>query len=216
MKSHNCKIARTIASTLMSLLFLAAASFAATKPLINPEGLALDSKGNLYVANEGGNQVLIYNPSYQQLTVKTISINLNGPTGVAFDGSGNLWVSNINSSQIYEYSPTGAFLQRLSEVDRLRYSVAEPRPFLCSGGHGAPAYSRRSCEGKGAFKPWPTKARRARLRGCRGRICRRVDPRKKTRRRGSPASGCIIDRACRSQNASRAQRRKQSRCYGKP
>jgi DNA-binding beta-propeller fold protein YncE len=106
------KIARLTLSLLMSLFVFAAASFAATKPQNEPEGLALDSKGNLYVANVGGNEVLVYNTNYQQLTGRTISLYLNGPTGVAFDPSGNLWVSNLNSSQIYEYSPTGSFLQQ--------------------------------------------------------------------------------------------------------
>jgi len=51
MRSRNSKIARTVASVLMSLLFLTVISPAATKPISAPEGLALDSKGNLYVAN---------------------------------------------------------------------------------------------------------------------------------------------------------------------
>jgi DNA-binding beta-propeller fold protein YncE len=51
----------------MSLLFLAAVSSAATKPISAPEGRALDSKGNLYVANYSGNEILIYSPSYQQM-----------------------------------------------------------------------------------------------------------------------------------------------------
>lgn len=111
MKSRNGKITRNIVSALMSLLF-AAASFAATKPLSGPTGVALDSKGNLYVANLTGNEVLIYNTNYVQ--IKSITKSLNGPTGVAFDPSGNLWVSNINSSTINEYSPTDALLQQLS------------------------------------------------------------------------------------------------------
>jgi len=47
MRSRNFKITRTIASVLMSLLFLTAVSPAGTKPISAPEGLALDSKGNL-------------------------------------------------------------------------------------------------------------------------------------------------------------------------
>ena len=46
-----------------ALMLCSLASFAATKPLNSPQGLALDSKGNLYVANNGGNQILIYTPA---------------------------------------------------------------------------------------------------------------------------------------------------------
>jgi sugar lactone lactonase YvrE len=100
---------------LMFMLLLGTVSFAATtKPLSNPQGLALDSQGNLWVANYSGNEVLVYNPSYIQLTGKTITNSLNGPTGVAFDPSGNLWVSNINTSTVNEYSSTGKLLQQLS------------------------------------------------------------------------------------------------------
>ena len=123
MKTLNSKIAPMIAFVLMSLFVFGAASFAATKPLNAPVGLALDSKGNLYVANEGGNEVLVYNPSYQQLPGRTISASLNGPTGVAFDPYGNLWVCNVNSSQIYQYSPTGEFLQQFPS-ESLQYPVA--------------------------------------------------------------------------------------------
>lgn len=105
MKSSNRKIARTISTALMSLFCFAAISVAATQPLNEPSGLALDSKGNLYVANYGANQVLVYGPDYQQLTSETITAELNGPTGVALDPLGNIYVSNINSNTVNQYTP---------------------------------------------------------------------------------------------------------------
>jgi DNA-binding beta-propeller fold protein YncE len=114
MRSRNSKIARTIASVLMSLLFLTAVSPAATKPISAPEGLARDSKENLYVANYSGNEILIYSPSYQQM--KSITKSISGPTGIAFDPSGNFYVTNINANTITEYSPTGAYLSDIADV----------------------------------------------------------------------------------------------------
>jgi len=76
-------------------------------PLNQPRGLALDAKGNLYVANEGANQILIYNPSYVQQTAKTVTANISKPTSVAFDPTGNLWVANLGNFSITEYAPTG-------------------------------------------------------------------------------------------------------------
>jgi hypothetical protein len=43
-----------IVTSLLPLLVLASASFAATNPLANPFGMAVDAKGNLWVANGRG------------------------------------------------------------------------------------------------------------------------------------------------------------------
>src|SRR5262249_44231816 len=48
--------------------------------------------------NSGGNDILVYNASYVQVTAKTITENINTPTGVAFDPAGNLWVANYGPS----------------------------------------------------------------------------------------------------------------------
>lgn len=86
-----------LASILLCVAF-ATASFAATKPISYPKGLAVDSKGNLYVANSGGNDILIYNANYVQVTAKTITSNISNPSAVAVDAQGNLWVANYGTS----------------------------------------------------------------------------------------------------------------------
>jgi hypothetical protein len=49
-----------IVTSLLPLLVLASASFAATNPLANPFGMAVDAKGNLWVANgQGGKSQLV-------------------------------------------------------------------------------------------------------------------------------------------------------------
>jgi hypothetical protein len=89
---------RNIAFTALCL-GLATVSFAAsTKPLSYPKGLAVDAKGNLYVANSGGNDILVYNTSYKQVPKDTITSNVINPTGVAIDAQGNLWVANYGTS----------------------------------------------------------------------------------------------------------------------
>lgn len=94
-----------IASIMLCLIAFVSASFATTKPLSYPRGLAVDAKGNLYVANSGGNDILVYSPSYGQMTSKTITQNVSNPTGVAFDTLGNLWVANYGGGgSITEYT----------------------------------------------------------------------------------------------------------------
>jgi DNA-binding beta-propeller fold protein YncE len=96
-----------LAALLFSLSSMVASSAATTYPLNSPQGLALDFKGNLYVANNSGNQVLVYDTSYQQVSSKTITHDVVNPNGLAFDPSGNLWVVNAGNSSIVEYSPAG-------------------------------------------------------------------------------------------------------------
>jgi len=101
------KITRLLSSLFaltLCLAVLASASFAKNKPLSDPYGLAVDAASNLYVANYGANQILIYNSSYAQQTSKTITSGLNHPTGLAFDPYGNLWAGNEVGQNVTEYT----------------------------------------------------------------------------------------------------------------
>ena len=89
---------------LLCLMMMSAASFAATKPLSFPYGMVVDSKGDLFVANYGQNNILVYGPNYNQLTAKTL-VGLNGPQGVALDSYGDVWACNFGDTTIAEFLP---------------------------------------------------------------------------------------------------------------
>lgn len=90
----------------LTLALCGAVSRAATNPLNNPRGLAIAANGNLYVANYGANEVLVFNPSYT--LIQTIKQGISAPTGVAFDPYGNLRVSNYGGGgSVTEYGPYG-------------------------------------------------------------------------------------------------------------
>ncbi|MGB8010595.1 MAG: hypothetical protein WCF68_03215 [Terriglobales bacterium] len=92
-----------IALTLLCLALLTSASLAATNPLANPLGMAVDAKGNLWVANGGGENILVFSPGYALQKKDTITQGVSEPTGVAFDSLGNLWVSNYTGT-VTEYT----------------------------------------------------------------------------------------------------------------
>ena len=93
---------RDFVSAALSLGLLTAASFAATNPLNNPHGIAVDVAGNLWVANTSGGagdgNILVFSPGYVLQKSRTITLNINLPTAVAFDPDGNLWVANYGVS----------------------------------------------------------------------------------------------------------------------
>jgi hypothetical protein len=121
-------IIERLATTLLCLAVFASASFAKTQPLNQPNGLAVASNGDLYVANEGGNQILIYDTSYSQLAGKAITKGVNQPLAVAFDPLGNLWVANVvpkepGTEYFSEYSPAGKQINAAYANNNTEYDV---------------------------------------------------------------------------------------------
>ena len=85
-----------------------------------PYGIAFDSHGNLWVADQFYNRVIEYLKGSGFTTGETPSLaigqssltsvqlavptNLNLPTDEAFDSSGNLWVVDADNNRILEYT----------------------------------------------------------------------------------------------------------------
>ena len=93
-----------IAASLLYLAVLTSTSFAVTHALSIPRGMAVDATGNLWVANAGANNVLVFSSTYKLLASETITAGVVEPTGVAFDSLGNLWVTNYLPGTINEYT----------------------------------------------------------------------------------------------------------------
>jgi sugar lactone lactonase YvrE len=90
--------------------------------LENPAGLALDSSGNLYVADAYNNRVLFYlsgsttatrvygqGGSFNSSTGNNGGISatsLNQPWAVALDSSGNFYVADLENNRVLMYPPT--------------------------------------------------------------------------------------------------------------
>jgi DNA-binding beta-propeller fold protein YncE len=86
-----------------SLTFLAASlALPAMAQLHNPNGLAVDSRDRLWIANNGANSVLKVDPCTGQILQK-ITDGLDGPSRLAFDSLGHLYVANANGNTITEY-----------------------------------------------------------------------------------------------------------------
>jgi len=86
--------------------------------LFDPNAVAFDSSGNLWVADGDNNRVLEYaapfstheaaslvigQPSFTGNAAATSSAGLSGPEGLAFDSGGNLWVADYANSRVLQF-----------------------------------------------------------------------------------------------------------------
>ena len=86
--------------------------------LHTPSGIALDNKGNLYIADTGNHAIRKLSPNGQLSTLAGNGqagrqdglgrdAQFNGPTGVAVDGMGNVYVSDTYNDVIRKIDPQG-------------------------------------------------------------------------------------------------------------
>jgi len=74
--------------------------------LHSPEGLAIDSAGNVYAANSANTAIEKYTPAGGTGTVFS-SFGTSNKAGLAFDSMGDLFAAGFGNNTIEEYSPAG-------------------------------------------------------------------------------------------------------------
>ncbi len=78
---------------------------AASAQLNMPWGLALDSAGNLYIADSGNNRVRkVSNGVITTVSGGGVGVQLSNPTGVAVDTSGNLYIADSGNNVVRKVS----------------------------------------------------------------------------------------------------------------
>ena len=84
-----------------------------------PAGVAVDSAGDLFIADTGNNRIvgIPYNGAWNTSAAVAIGSSLSGPLAVVANASGNLYVADSGVGQIYEiFSPLANFSQQLVAV----------------------------------------------------------------------------------------------------
>jgi DNA-binding beta-propeller fold protein YncE len=105
----NIKQARFLTLTLLA----ASVALPAMAQLNNLNGLAFDSRGRLWIANNNDNNVLKVNATTGRI-LQRITDGVDGPTRLAFDSLDNLYVANTNANTITEYDAAGSLVRTIS------------------------------------------------------------------------------------------------------
>jgi DNA-binding beta-propeller fold protein YncE len=81
-----------------------------------PAGVAVDSSGNLYVADTHYNRIQKFNSSGQFVTKWGSTGSMDGqfssPFGIAVDSSGNLYVADYGNNRIQKFNGSGQFVTK--------------------------------------------------------------------------------------------------------
>ncbi len=79
----------------------------------HPAGIALDAKGDLWVADENNNRVEEFNEKGEYLTKFGATGTGNGqfsrPTDIAIDSKGDLWVTDAGNNRVEEFNEKGEY-----------------------------------------------------------------------------------------------------------
>lgn len=95
-------------------LYFGDGGYAWTADVDNPAGLALDSAGNLYIADEGNYRIRVISNQNQKINticgsntanyngdlIRANTANLNHPTGVAIGKGGNIYITDNGNNRI--------------------------------------------------------------------------------------------------------------------
>lgn len=95
------------------LVFLPGAqSVLSTSALNNPEGIAVDAGGNIYISDTSNNRVLKETLSGGSYSESEIGSGLSSPVGIAVDGGGNVYIADSGNNRILlETLTDGAYVQ---------------------------------------------------------------------------------------------------------
>jgi len=93
--------------------FLPGVPSALASGLSNPMDVAVDSSGNIYVADSGNHsvkEILAVNGSIPiSPAISVLASGFNAPWGLALDGSGNIFVADYGANAVYELLKAGRY-----------------------------------------------------------------------------------------------------------
>jgi hypothetical protein len=100
------------------------------------DGIAIDSSGNIYVADSVLNKISKYDASGALLD-GTFLTGLGGPEGISFDSSGSLYVANSSANTVQKYLSGTNLQYTIAGISGAQFAVADDSGNLfTSAGNG--------------------------------------------------------------------------------
>ena len=144
--------------------------------LSNPNGLALDAQGNLYVADTNNNRIRKIDTSGTITTVagngnccyygdngQAVNAYLDNPYGVAVDASGNLYIADTYNNRIRRVDSSGKITTFAGDGNYNYAAMAVRPPAPSSGTHGLwPLTPRATCTSRTGTTTASGRSQRAR------------------------------------------------------
>jgi sugar lactone lactonase YvrE len=98
--------------------------------LMQPGGVAVDSSGDLWVADTGDNRVEEFNGQGEYLRQFGSPGSGNGqlskPSALAFTAEGDLWVADTGNDRVEEFSPSGEYITQIDPQESEPGELEEP------------------------------------------------------------------------------------------
>ncbi|MGA9875624.1 MAG: hypothetical protein WBQ21_07435 [Solirubrobacteraceae bacterium] len=87
-----------------------------------PDGIAVDSKGDVWVADTGNNRVQEFRSTGEFVRAFGVEGTGNGqfnkPSGMAFDAEGDLWVADTGNDRVQRFTAEGSYLSQVGTAGR--------------------------------------------------------------------------------------------------
>lgn len=105
--------------------------------LSEPFGLAVDSKGNIWVSDTGNNRIQEFNEKGEYVSQFGKEGSGNGefkaPKGIAIDPSGNIWVVDSGNNRVEKFNSKGEYLTQFGEKGTGEAQFSSPAGMTFSG-----------------------------------------------------------------------------------
>lgn len=93
-----------------------------------PQAIAIDSSGDLYIVDTANNRINVYNSEGTYLRklggVEGQPCHLNAPEGIAIERSGKVWVADTGQNNIVQFSPEGECLAEFGNSEEFNKPAA--------------------------------------------------------------------------------------------
>ena len=102
--------------------------------MFGPRGIAINSKGLIYVTDTGNKYIRVFNSNLEPLSSfggeGSLPGKFNEPVGIAIDSSDNIYVADTGNSRIQKFNSEGKYLEEYPTRKPLPKDFFSMQPYL--------------------------------------------------------------------------------------